>query len=134
MSIEWDDSLATGIEEIDSQHREIFNRFGKLYSACSAGKGRDEVLQLLDFLHEYVKSHFSAEEKLQFRHGYPEQAGHRQLHQRFMQDVERLERSFKSEGATLALVIQTNQTLTSWLIQHISKADMEFTRYLKQQG
>jgi hemerythrin len=134
MSITWNDSLATGVTAIDDQHREIFSRVQRLSDACGAGRGKEEVMKLLLFLGDYVKEHFAAEEKLQIRHAYPEYAAHKSQHTRFIADLSRLENEFKLEGATLSLVIMTNKTLTAWLVQHISKTDMEFARYLKQQA
>jgi len=92
------------------------------------------VLRLLQFLEEYVKEHFVAQEKLQLQHGYPEYQAHKSLHTRFSAEVARLTASFRAEGATLMLVILTNKTLVSWLVQHISKTDMEFASYLHAKG
>lgn len=133
MSIVWDDNLATGVKEIDQQHKEIFARFNKLFAACSEGKGKEEVATLILFLRDYIHSHFAAEEKLQIKSDYPLHAAHKSQHTSFMHDVERLERSVQEEGATLSLVIQTNKTLASWLVQHIGKTDMEFAKFLKGQ-
>ena len=36
--MEWTNNLATGVPEIDNQHKEIFNRVNKLSAACSEGK------------------------------------------------------------------------------------------------
>ncbi len=132
MSMQWSAELATGVVEIDNQHKEIFNRLDRLFTACSEGRGKDEVLRLLEFLEEYVKEHFSAEERLQMRHGYPDYAAHRAQHSRFVADVERLARELRTEGATLPLVIMTNKTLSSWLLQHITRTDMDFANYLKE--
>jgi len=134
MSIAWSNDLATGVSAIDNQHREIFARADKLSEACSAGRGKEEVLNLLLFLEDYVKEHFAAEEKLQIRHGYPDYAAHKSLHTRFIADIGRLTSSCRMEGATLSLVILANKTLTAWLVQHINKVDMEFASYLKKQG
>ena len=131
--IEWSSDLATGVTEIDNQHREIFKRVNRLSAACSEGKGTEEVLRLLLFLEGYIKEHFTAEEKLQLRSGYPGYALHKSQHTRFIADVSRLASAFKTEGATLSLVIMTNKTLTAWLVQHISKTDAEFAAYLKEQ-
>lgn len=133
MSIEWTRALATGVTVVDEQHKEIFKRVNRLSEACSAGKGREEVLNLLLFLGDYVKEHFAAEEKLQVRHGYPGYAQHKSQHTRFIADISRLATAFKTEGATLSLVIMTNKTLTAWLVQHISKTDMELAEFLKEQ-
>ena len=134
MNMQWTMDLATGVAEIDNQHKEIFNRFDRLFDACSEGKGKEEVLRLLLFLQEYVKEHFSAEERLQLRSAYPEYAEHKAQHAGFNAEVERLAREFAAEGATLPLVIKTNKTLSSWLLQHISRTDMAFAEYLRSQA
>ena len=133
MSTGWSEDLATGVMEIDDQHKEIFSRFDRLFAACSAGKGKDEVLQLIVFLEEYIKQHFAAEERLQIRNAYPDYASHKSQHTRFIAEVARLAAAFKDEGATLPLVIMTNKTLSSWLVLHIAKVDMEFASYLRNE-
>ena len=39
MWIRWRESLAIGVEEIDSQHRELVEQFGRLLVACEQGRG-----------------------------------------------------------------------------------------------
>ena len=134
MSFEWSSELATGVVEIDNQHKEIFNRVNRLSDACGEGKGKDEVLRLLLFLEEYVKEHFAAEEKLQMKHAYPDYAAHKSQHTRFIADVAKLTSAFEAEGATISLVIMTNKTLASWLVQHITKIDKELANYLREEG
>jgi len=132
MSIEWSEELATGVPEIDAQHRELFNRFGMLLASCNEGKGKEEVLRLLTFLGDYVKTHFATEEALQLKHGYPEYREHKAEHKEFTAQVDRLKTQVAEEGATLSLVILTNKTLVQWLVQHISNTDMRFARFLAQ--
>ncbi len=127
----WSEDLATGVETIDDQHKEIFRRADRLSAACSEGKGKEEVLKLVEFLEDYIKEHFAAEERLQMRNAYPDYASHKALHTQFVAEVARLTTALKEEGATLPLVIMTNKTVTSWLVQHISKIDMEFASYLR---
>lgn len=132
MSIKWTSTLATGVTEIDDQHREIFRRADQLSGACSEGKGREEVLRLLGFLEDYIREHFAQEERLQLKKAYPGYAAHKSQHTRFIADVSRLKGAFETEGATLSLVIMTNRTLISWLVQHISKTDRELAAYLRE--
>ena len=47
MVIVWKEELATGNEEIDNQHKEMFRRFNDFQSACKQGKGQDELSNLL---------------------------------------------------------------------------------------
>lgn len=134
MAIGWSDELATGVDTIDNQHKEIFKRVEKLAAACGEGRGKEEVLRLLLFLEDYIKEHFAAEEKLQIKHAYPAYPDHKAQHARFISEVAKLTSEFKAEGATLSLVIMTNKTLTSWLVQHITKTDMEFAEFLRKGG
>lgn len=134
MAIEWRKSLETGIEEIDLQHKELFARINLLLEACNRGQGREEVLKMLVFLDDYIKTHFAAEENLQRRLGYPGYVAHRDQHSRFVREVDALERQFENEGATISLVIQTNRTMSEWLIQHISNVDRELADFARGQG
>lgn len=134
MTMQWSSELATGVFDIDNQHKEIFSRVDRLSAACSEGRGKDEVLRLLLFLEDYVKEHFAAEERLQLRHAYPHYAAHKSQHVHFIAEVARLSVAFREEGSTLSLVIMTNKTMASWLVQHITKTDMEFAGYLREQA
>lgn len=131
MLIEWNEELATGHGAIDEQHRELIGRFSALLNACNQGKGREEVGRLLTFMAEYVRSHFAMEEGLQRRYHYPEYAAHKEEHHGFIQDLRELEHRFSAEGATLSLVIQTNQAMVGWLIRHINGTDRKLAAFLR---
>lgn len=134
MTMKWSRDLATGVVDIDNQHKEIFSRVDRLSAACSEGKGKEEVLRLLLFLEEYIKEHFTCEERLQQKHLYPQRAAHKSQHMRFTAEVAKLSAAFREEGSTLSLVIMTNKTMASWLVQHITQTDMEFAAYLRGQA
>lgn len=63
MAIEWTQDLSTGSDEIDNQHKELFRRINSLLDACNQGKGREEIGKTVQFLEDYVITHFSAEEE-----------------------------------------------------------------------
>jgi len=131
MEIAWNASLATGNEEIDNQHKELFSRFASLLAACSQRKGREEILNMYRFLDTYVRDHFALEERLQQQHSYPGYADHKAQHDNFIRDLHQLEFLLQDEGATLMLVIVTNQTMADWLINHVSGEDRKLAEYLR---
>ncbi len=131
MAVEWRENLATGNEEIDRQHMELFRRFNSLLAACNQGKGKDDVNGLLLFLNDYIRTHFALEELLQEQHDYPGYTAHKEQHDKFRRDLRDLERQFGEEGASLSLVIQTNQTMINWLLRHISGTDRELAGFLR---
>lgn len=131
MATEWNESLTTGNSSIDTQHKELFRRFDSLMEACNQRKGKEEVYDLILFLGDYVKTHFTMEETLQKKHNFPGYATHKQQHDGFIQELAKLEQQFKLEGATLPLVIKTNQAMVGWLINHINMLDRELAAYLR---
>ena len=131
MAIEWREELATGNGLIDDQHKELFKRFNNLLAACDQGKGKEEVNNLLLFLADYVRSHFAMEEELQTKHSYPGYQAHKAEHEGFIRDLHNLENESKSAGTGVALVIQTNQMITGWLIRHISGTDKQLANFLR---
>jgi hemerythrin len=129
--IEWNDELTTGNSTIDEQHRELIDRFNNLLTACNHGKGKAEVKNMFQFLGEYVKSHFAMEEELQQRYDYPEYPQHKQEHTGFIRNFAKLEQQFDEAGATLPLVIQTNQAMAEWFIRHINATDKNLAAFLR---
>lgn len=131
MGIQWRESLAIGVEEIDSQHRELLNRFNLLLSACESGKGIAELKRLLEFLDDYVIQHFSDEERLQRMQGYPEYESHKKEHDSFIRQIKAVKDEISSEGVAVHHVMETNNMLLKWLLNHISRVDTELGKYLR---
>ena len=134
MATEWNKDLETGNINIDNQHRELFRRFDSLMDACHQRKGKEEVCKVLLFLGDYVKTHFAMEEELQKASNYPGYSAHKEQHEGFIKELDQLEQQLKAEGATLSLVIQTNQRVVSWLINHINVKDKDLAAYLRTSG
>jgi hemerythrin len=131
MGIVWRESLAIGVPEIDSQHKELLSRFDSLLKACEAGKGMEELQKLLSFLDDYVVRHFSDEEGIQRKRLYPGYAAHKSEHDGFIARLKTLKDEIKADGVAVHHVTETNNLLLKWLINHISKVDGELGAYLR---
>jgi hemerythrin len=131
MGIEWTDSIAIGVEEIDSQHKELLQRFNDLLSACKSGKARDELATLMAFLDDYVVRHFGFEEQLQSAHRYPDYEEHKNEHDDFIQKLCVIKAEISADGLSIHHVIETNNMLLKWLLNHISRSDKALGIYLR---
>lgn len=131
MGIEWRESLAIGVAEIDEQHRQLLHRFDRLLRACEAGQGIDELRPLIGFLDDYVIKHFGDEERIQQLHRYPGYSAHKLEHDSFVTRLHNLKDEVDQEGAALHHVVETNNLLLKWLINHISTVDVQLGRFLK---
>ena len=131
MAMEWTHDLSTGSAAIDDQHKELIKRINALLEASRQGKGKAEVSQVIQFLGEYVVTHFSAEEQYMEAHRYPEFAKHKALHLEFMENFADLKRELEEEGPGVHLVVKTNQMVVQWLLDHIRKVDRALGTFLK---
>ncbi len=133
MAIQWRDSYAIGIKEIDDQHKKLFDAIDKLFIACAEGKGKQEVGNTLLFLEDYTKVHFADEQKLHIKYNYPERISHKTIHDNFLKHLVKLKQQFEEEGAGVLFVSTVNKTVLDWLIQHIGNLDKAFATFVKQQ-
>jgi len=129
---EWDKRLETGIDEIDDQHRELFNRIDKLELAMYSGKGAAELKQLVEFLLSYVDEHLSSEERVMLDAGYPGFAKHAHQHNEFRKFFDELISSCRDRGADSYLAIDVDKKLRAWWENHILKMDMDYIPYVKK--
>ena len=65
MRAEFDDSLVTGNEMIDTQHRELIDKINKLLDSCETSKDKVVAVKTLDYLADYTEFHL--EKKRNFR-------------------------------------------------------------------
>lgn len=130
MGMAWSEDLALGIAQIDQQHRELFRRFDDILDACRQGHGRSRLVELHNFLAEYVESHFSDEEALMRAKGYPQLQEHLAQHGKFRIQMESLNAILAVQGPSIALLVETNQKVMTWLVDHIRKTDRALALYL----
>jgi len=133
LAIQWRESFAIGIKEIDDQHKKLFEAIDKLFTACTQGKGKEEVGNTLKFLKDYTIVHFNDEQQLHIMHNYPERISHRKLHDDFLKNLESLKKQFDEEGAGVLFISTVNKTVLDWLIKHIGSSDKAFAANVKEQ-
>ena len=130
MRAEFDDSLVTGNEMIDSQHKELIDKINKLLESCESGKDKLVAIKTLDYLADYTDFHFSAEEKLQEEIEYPGINEHKKEHEKLRTVVKELyEMLEEEEGPSNAFVEQVNKNVIEWLYRHIKGFDRSVEEY-----
>ncbi len=131
MIIEFDDDLITGNETIDTQHKELIGRIRSFVTACEQRDSKVTALKMLDYLDEYTKFHFSAEEKLQEEVSYPELEKHRAKHEEFKKTIHTLyEFLDEIEGPTDEFTETVKKKVVDWLVNHIKTYDRSVAEYI----
>jgi hemerythrin len=131
MKLELDPVLLTGVDDIDAQHRELFERIGTLLEASRNKRSREEVIRTLEFLGSYFVHHFAAEERTMETAGYPRVEAHRREHRQLVREVEILRHELKSEGPSSRFAIRVGNRITDTLREHIYRADRLMAEWLR---
>ena len=133
MYAEFDNSLVTGNDMIDEQHKELIAKINKLMESCENSSGKRDAIKMLEYLSEYTDFHFAAEEKLQEEVNYPQIEAHKEKHSEFKKSVEELhEMLVDEEGPSDAFVQAVNKNVINWLYDHIKGFDRAVASYIAE--
>ncbi len=125
----WTEQFATGSPTIDEQHRQLIRHInqleGLLVQTNPTSKDVAFLIQFLDFLENYVDSHFSYEEKCMESYRCPAHAKNQQAHENFKQLFRRFKSHTQKEGFRLEMLVELNQTINAWVQDHILRVDVQ---------
>lgn len=133
MAIEWTEDLAVGSEQIDKQHKELFKMINQMLEACTQGKGKEVLNEMIGFLEEYVVTHFGTEENLMRLYNYPDYNTHKSHHEQFINSFGELKKELTVTGPGTHIVVMTNRIVVNWLNSHIRNVDKLLGAFLKNQ-
>lgn len=131
--ITWNDKFATGIQQIDDDHKrvmEIINRIDNALQGDHATRQVDSTT--LEELAKYAEDHFALEERLMAAADFPGLEAHRQEHHRARTLLLGL-RNQHIDGR----VVRSSDALSflsTWLSDHVLGTDMAYVEHLKAKG
>ena len=117
--IEWRDGFKVNISQVDEEHRNLF----RLVKALDLQTVEHTIEELLD----YVVLHFSNEQALMERSGYPSFEQHLKLHEEFAAQVAEFLGS--GEPWSEQRIQELRRFLNKWLIGHIMTHDLRFGKW-----
>ncbi|GHU13271.1 hemerythrin [Spirochaetia bacterium] len=130
--VEWDDKYSVRIPLIDEQHKQLIEDTNRLYQGCLNGKTDEEkkayFMEAVKSVVDYVKFHFSAEEKMLENVKYPELSEQRKQHETFVKelldDVEGFQQGKKFVPNNFV------RFLRDWILSHIAVEDTKYSHYI----
>ena len=129
----WDEKYATGIQLIDSQHKELISLTNELFQACLDGENtvKDVFKETMGRMVDYVRFHFGAEQELLQRVKYPDYQEHKKQHDGFVMQIITTVNDY-NEGKKLA-PNQFVRALRDWILGHIAHYDKLYASYIFNQ-
>ena len=126
-----DQDLSVGIPEIDAEHRRFFIDIYTLEDALRASRQVIEVNDLMATLVENALNHFTHEEQLFARFGFPDLAAHSSTHDRIATELIGLKQTFKDTDFSRKW-LEVGAMLKTVLLNHILHEDMKYRDFLHQ--
>ena len=126
--IRWDDKYLVGEKQIDDEHRYLFELINEFYDGYMEDRDRARVLALFNRLVEYAQRHFTNEEALMQRSGYPDFDAHRGRHEKLFEQVFAL--NARLQDRAVNPTHDTVQFLKTWLSDHIMLQDLVLGAHL----
>ncbi|MDR1238808.1 MAG: bacteriohemerythrin [Treponema sp.] len=128
--VEWEDRYSVAIPLIDDQHKHLIELTNGLYNACLAGTEAARV-HFREAVHgtvDYVKFHFSAEEKILENIQFPGIAAHKNEHESFVIKVLADVRDFEAGKKFVPNIFV--RYLRDWILAHIAVEDKKYADYI----
>ncbi len=125
MAIAWSPAFATGVEQVDEQHRSLIDQINRLNTAMQSGQGRESLGSTLRFVEDYVRKHFRDEERQMDCLRCPAAEQNKKAHAEFLAKFAELKKRFEAEGAKSSIVLEIHSYLGTWLVQHIASIDVQ---------
>ena len=123
----WNVAHEVGVREIDEQHATLAGLLNELSVALRNGQEHAAIYQEIV---RYAGFHFATEERLMRSCDYDEEAAHRDMHRRLLDDL----RALRLEECEVAGVSLTLRYLQEWLLRHVDGADRDLAAALRVAG
>jgi hemerythrin len=132
--IEWNESLLTGVDEIDQQHRILVNTLNEVDAKLGDSPNFRLFEQITRDLLAYAIYHFETEEQLITRYGYDSAAGeeadaHVRQHRAFSEQV--IELRAQAHSGKVVTQEALLRFLRDWLIDHICNTDRRLAAFIR---
>ena len=124
--IKFESKHVLGIEEIDNQHKKIYESVNKLFEMQNSTKV--EIIDIYQNLLEEFKIHFETEESLMKKNKVVEFISHKLEHDRALQKYSDYLKTLKKANSKLDLEIL--KSMKNWLENHFEKKDIKLKQFL----
>lgn len=129
-SIEWPESMLTGISRIDEQHQMLASMINQAQNRLTKHSSRTEIEAIIRDLMTYALFHFDTEEELMLAHNYDpiEKDIHCNEHRSFSAAIAEFQHNIR-----LGKLVSRDELLgfvKNWLTSHIMSTDKKLGAFL----
>ncbi|NLK72892.1 MAG: hemerythrin family protein [Clostridiales bacterium] len=129
----WNESFATGIKTIDSQHQRLFEIGEEIEVLLNTYLDQSTLHKTEELLHElrdYTIYHFNTEKELFHKFNYPDLDHHLSEHDKFVDYLNKVDMDdIKMDQEEF--LNNLLRTVAQWIFKHINSEDFKYVPFLK---
>jgi hemerythrin len=134
----WKENYKVKVALIDTQHEELFTRVSSFVETVRSHQDWDAKIETIDetlnFMKDYVVTHFSDEEAYQEEIGYPAIEKHKEIHAEMVAYVDQIAQECEKNGYREIVLQQFAGKLVTWLINHVLEEDKKIADFAAKKG
>ena len=130
LRLEWTPKISINNKKIDDQHKKLFLIMNKLITIRKENAKPDAIFEVLRELIDYSNKHFKSEDQYMSENNYPRLLfqAHIDEHDAYFGKMEKFVEDYGKGRETLT--DEVLKFLAGWWLEHVSKSDMKFARYI----
>jgi hemerythrin len=130
MAFKWDEKYATGVPEVDEQHRKLFGMLDDLERRLTRSEPPNRMADLLEKFKKYTVDHFAWEEVCMDRTGCSTACVNKMAHQRFLRMLNRALADHTTNPDSREVFVALHQEGETWLKEHICAIDVKLRNHV----
>lgn len=123
--MKWKEAYATGVPELDEQHKALFAFSEEFREVLENGFGAKTYDLFIEFLAAYADAHFSYEEECMLAHLCPVADRNRKEHSGFRALVAQEQEAYRAKGFERQRALALLAVIDKWLDSHICRIDVQ---------
>ena len=130
--IKWSSTFSVGVKIIDEQHKALVDLLNDMFNHVTGNEEEERIYfgNIIRTAIQYVKVHFSTEEKIMKHTNFPGFDLHLKAHEEFVLIVVENVKNFES-GKKISLIDFT-KFLKEWVLTHIAIMDKQYFTHFKK--
>ncbi len=133
--LQWTEQFATGIGHIDHQHQALIDNINQLeLLLANVSPSQAEyhfMLQLVDFLEFYAKSHFKVEDQCMESFQCPVHGKNKLAHAQFLTFFNEFKNQCQTNGLRREFIEKLHVMVSTWIMEHILRVDTQLKPCIK---
>ncbi|MCL2043334.1 MAG: bacteriohemerythrin [Treponema sp.] len=129
--ITWSSTFSVGVKLIDDQHKGLLDLVNDMFNHATGNEAeeREYFASIIQQAVQYVKVHFSTEEKIMLHTKFPGYAEHKKTHDSFVLTlVENIE---KYNAGRRLILSDFTKFLKEWILTHVAIMDKMYFSHFK---